>query len=67
MKQVGEWCHNKTPVEGQVRTLREILKEIEAYEPEKFTGQWKITQLVKFHLSLYETQVKKILPRSNVT
>jgi hypothetical protein len=33
MKQVGEWCHNKTPVEGQVRTLREILKEIEAYEP----------------------------------
>jgi hypothetical protein len=33
MKQVGEWCHNKTPVEGQVRTLREILKEIETYEP----------------------------------
>jgi len=33
MKQVAEWCHNKTPVEDQVRTLRQILQEIETYEP----------------------------------
>lgn len=35
MEQVAEWCHNKTPVEGQVRTLREILKEINAYNPKE--------------------------------
>ena len=33
MKQVAEWCHNKTPVEDQVRTLRQVLQEIDTYEP----------------------------------
>jgi len=31
MVQVAEWCHNKTPIEGQVRTMLEILKEIQNY------------------------------------
>ena len=31
MTQVAEWCHNKTPVEGQIRVMREILKEIDQY------------------------------------
>jgi len=31
MTQVAEWCHNKTPVEGQIRIMREILKEINQY------------------------------------
>jgi hypothetical protein len=29
LKQVAEWQHNKTPIEGQIKTLREIAKEIE--------------------------------------
>ncbi|BDR25843.1 hypothetical protein RVBP17_1140 [Pseudomonas phage sp. 30-3] len=29
MKQVAEWQHNRTPVEGQVRLLNEILTEIQ--------------------------------------
>ena len=29
MTQVAEWCHNKTPVEGQMRTMMEILKELQ--------------------------------------
>lgn len=32
MMQVAEWCHNKTPIEGQVKTLLEILKEIQNYK-----------------------------------
>lgn len=28
MEQVAEWQHNKTPVEGQISTMREILKEL---------------------------------------
>ena len=31
MMQVAEWCHNKTPIEGQVKTMMEILKEIQNY------------------------------------
>ena len=31
MIQVAEWCHNKTPIEGQVRNMMEILKEIQNY------------------------------------
>jgi hypothetical protein len=31
MVQVAEWCHNKTPIEGQIRTMMEILKEIQNY------------------------------------
>ena len=33
MAQVAEWCHNKTPVEDQVRTMRQVLQEIDTYEP----------------------------------
>ena len=32
MMQVAEWCHNKTPIEGQVKTMLEILKEIQNYK-----------------------------------
>ena len=32
MMQVAEWCHNKTPIEGQVKTMMEILQEIQQYE-----------------------------------
>jgi hypothetical protein len=28
MTQVGEWCHNKTPIEGQMRVVMEILHYI---------------------------------------
>ena len=38
LKQVAEWQHNKTPVEGQIRVLREIAKEIE----EKTNGHAEI-------------------------
>ena len=31
MVQVAEWCHNKTPVEGQIRVMMEILKELKQY------------------------------------
>lgn len=31
MNQVAEWCHNKTPIEGQVKTMMEILQEIQNY------------------------------------
>jgi len=27
-EQVAEWCHNKTPIHGQIHLLREILKQI---------------------------------------
>lgn len=29
--QVAEWCNNKTPVEGQIKILREILFEIQSH------------------------------------
>jgi hypothetical protein len=31
MVQVAEWCHNKTPIEGQVRVMMDILKELKQY------------------------------------
>jgi hypothetical protein len=31
MNQVCEWQHNKTPIEGQVKLLRDIAKEIQSY------------------------------------
>ena len=31
MNQVCEWQHNKTPIEGQIKLLREIAKEINSY------------------------------------
>ena len=31
MDQVGEWCHNKTPIEGQMRIMMEILLYIQSY------------------------------------
>lgn len=35
LRQVGEWQHNKTPVEGQMRVLKSMLREIqEAADPE---------------------------------
>ncbi len=34
MKQVAEWQHNRSIVEDQVRTLRQILKEIEREAPD---------------------------------
>jgi hypothetical protein len=35
MEQVGEWRHNLTPVQQQVRTMREILKYIQDQAAEK--------------------------------
>jgi hypothetical protein len=31
MNQVCEWQHNKTPIEGQVKLLREVAKELQSY------------------------------------
>ena len=31
MVQVAEWCHNKTPIEGQIRVMLDILKELKQY------------------------------------
>ena len=31
MNQVCEWQHNKTPIEGQIKLLRDIAKEIKSY------------------------------------
>ena len=31
MNQVCEWQHNKTPIEGQVKLLRDIAKELQSY------------------------------------
>lgn len=31
MDQVGEWCHNRTPIEGQMRIMLEILSYIQSY------------------------------------
>ena len=25
MIQVGEWCHNKTPIEGQIKVMLEVM------------------------------------------
>ena len=33
MIQIAEWCHNKTPVEKQLKIMREILQEIDRYSP----------------------------------
>src|SRR6056300_139357 len=33
MTQVAEWQHNKTPVQGQIRILREICEKISSEEP----------------------------------
>jgi hypothetical protein len=33
MRQVGEWQHNKTPVQGQIKILKSILEEIEEAAP----------------------------------
>lgn len=33
MRQIGEWQHNKTPVQGQIKILKSILEEIEDAAP----------------------------------
>lgn len=33
MRQIGEWQHNKTPIQGQIRIMRSILEEIEEAAP----------------------------------
>lgn len=33
MRQIGEWQHNKTPVQGQIKVLKSILEEIEEAAP----------------------------------
>jgi hypothetical protein len=34
MNQVGEWQHNKTPIQGQIKVLRQIVEEIEEHAPD---------------------------------
>lgn len=33
MRQIGEWQHNKTPIQSQIKILRSILEEIETESP----------------------------------
>jgi len=33
MRQIGEWQHNKTPIQGQIKILKSILEEIEEAAP----------------------------------
>lgn len=33
MRQIGEWQHNKTPIQGQIKIMKQILDEIEEAAP----------------------------------
>jgi len=33
MRQIGEWQHNKTPVQGQIKIMKGILEELEEHAP----------------------------------
>ena len=58
---------NKTPVEGQVRTLREILKEIEAYEPREIYWTVENNTIGEAPLVVIRDTGEENFPRSNVT
>ena len=52
MKQMAEWMHNRTTVQGQVKIVREIAQYIESEtnnDCQKYIIAWKITHLVKRH------------------
>lgn len=42
MKQVAEWMHNKTPVQGQIRILREICLSIQEQTNNKSEIYWSL-------------------------